>query len=152
MARRFGEPHVARNDRLKHLLLEKLAHVRRHLRSQIRPLVIHRQEHAIDVERRIQSRAHTPQRRHEIGESFEREIFAVQRDEHGFGGDERVQRQQAERRRAVDEDVIEAIAERREKSAQLRFAPRQRHHFDLGARQIAIGGQDRQIGNRGRAG
>ena len=91
MAWRLREPYVARNDCLKHFLFEEFAHVRRYLRAQIRSLVIHRQQHAIDIERRIQSRAHTPQRRHEIGQSFEREIFAVQRNEHRFGCDKRVQ-------------------------------------------------------------
>ena len=37
--------------------------------------------------------------RDEIGEAFEREVFAVERNQHGVGGDERVEREQAERRR-----------------------------------------------------
>ena len=59
-------------------------------------------------------------------------------------------REQAERRRAVDEDVIETIAERRDESPQLRFAAGQRDHFDFCARQIAIGRQYRQVGDRRR--
>ena len=114
---RFREPHVARNDGLKHFLLEKLAHVRRDLRAQIGALVVHRQQHAVDVERRIQSRAHTAQGSHQIRKPFQREVLAVQRDQHCFGGDECIERQQAEGRRAVDEDVIEAIAQRREEPA-----------------------------------
>ena len=46
-------------------------------------------------------------RRDEIGESFEREVFAVQRNQHAVGGDERVEREQAERGRRVDDDEIE---------------------------------------------
>ena len=50
--------------------------------------------------------AHAPHRADEIGKPFEREVLAVQRNQHGVGGDERVQREQAERGRTVDEDVI----------------------------------------------
>ena len=61
--------------------------------------------------------ADAPQRRDEIGEPFEREVLAVQRNQHRVGGDERVQREQAERRRTVDEDEIEVVAQRREERA-----------------------------------
>ena len=37
---------------LKHLLLEELAHVARDLLTEIRAIVVHRQQHAFDVERR----------------------------------------------------------------------------------------------------
>ncbi len=52
------------------------------------------------------------QRRHQVGEPFEREVLAVQRNQHRVGGDQRVERQQAERRRRVDEDVVELVAQR----------------------------------------
>ena len=55
-------------------------------------------------------------RRDEIGETFEREVLAVQRNQHAVGGDERVQREQAERGRRVDEDEVECVAQRREQS------------------------------------
>ena len=56
----------------------------------------------------VERRAHAPHRRDEIGEAFEREVFAVQRDQHAVGGDERVEREQAERRRRIDDDEIES--------------------------------------------
>ena len=107
------------------------------------------EKHAIDVNRRIQAGAHAPEGGDQIGEPFERGVFAVQRDEHGFGANERIERQQSERRRAIDEDVIETIAQRRKKPAQLGFAARERDHLDFGAREVAIGGQYREPWNRG---
>ena len=56
----------------------------------------------------IERGADAAQRGDEIGEPFEREVLAVERNQHRVGGDERVQREQAERRRRVDEDVVEA--------------------------------------------
>ena len=77
--------------------------------------------------------AHAAHGADEIGEAFEREVLAVQRNEHAIGGDERVQREQAERRRAVDEDVVELVAQRLEQVPQAAFAIGQGDQFDLGA-------------------
>ena len=107
VAGRFAEPDVPRDDGVERLFLEELPHVARHLLAQVRALVVHRQQDALDVERRVERRANAAHRRHEVGEPLEREVLAVQRDEHGVGGDERVERQEAERRRTVDEDVVE---------------------------------------------
>ena len=93
VAWRLGETHVSRNDGLKHLVLEKFANVFGDLGSQIRSLVVHRQQHAIDVERGVQAGLHPTQSRHQIGEPLEREIFAMKRNEDRLGGDKRVQRQ-----------------------------------------------------------
>ena len=112
----------------------------RHLLPQIRALVEHRQQHAFDVERRIERRAHAAHRADEIGEPFEREVLAVQRNQHGVGGDERVERQQAERRRAVDEDVVVVVAHRREQRAQPLFAPGKRDQLDFRAGQLRSAG------------
>ena len=60
----------------------------------------------------LSARAHAAHRADEIGEAFEREVLAVQRNQHGVGGDERVEREQPERRRAVDEDVVVLVAHR----------------------------------------
>src|SRR5690606_1032971 len=95
-------------------------------------------------------RADAAQRRDEVGQSFERKIFAVQRDQHGVGRDERVQREQAERRRAVDEDTVEAIAQRLQERAQTRLAVRQRDELDFGAGQVALGGKCGGVVARGR--
>ena len=112
VARRFAEPDVARDDGVVDALLEERADVAGDLLAEVGALVVHRQQHAGDVERRVERGADAAQRRDEIGEPFEREVLAVERNEHGVGGDERVEREQPERRRRVDEDVVEAIAER----------------------------------------
>ena len=116
VARRFAEPDVARDDGVVDALQEERADVARDLLSEVRALVVHRHQHAGDVERRIEGGADAAQRRDEIGEPFEREVLAVERNQHGVGGDERVEREQPERGRRVDEDVVEAVAERVEQA------------------------------------
>ena len=81
----------------------------------------------------------------EIGQPFEREIFAGERNEYGVGRDEGVQREQAERRRSVDEDDIEGVANPGEHGLQTALAIVERHEFDLGARQLPVGWNQRQV-------
>jgi len=144
VARRFTQPDVARNHRGEDAILKELADVARHLLPQVRPLVVHRHQHAGDVERRVERAAHAPQRRHEIGEAFEREVLAVERNQHGVRGDERIQREESEGWGRVDEDEIEAVAQRRQHVAQTPLAIRHRDELHLGAGEIAIGRHQRQ--------
>ena len=149
MAGRLAEADVARDDRPKHFFLEELPHVGRDLLAEVGALVEHREQHAFDVELRVQRRAHAAHRADEIGEPLEREVFAVERDQHGVGGDERVERQQAERRRAVDEDVVVVVAHGAKQRAQPFFARAERDHFDLGAGEMTIGRNQFQVVDRG---
>ena len=93
----------------------------------------------------IHRAADAAQRGDEIGEPFEREVLAVERNEHGVGGDERVEREESERRRRVDEDEVEAIAQRLEQIAQAALAIRQVDELDFRAGEIAIGGNEPQV-------
>ena len=83
--------------------------------------------------------AHAPHRADEIGEAFEREVLAVQRNQHGVGRDQRIQREQAERRRAVDEDVVEPRPQRLDDALEAPLALGHRDQLDLRAGQIAVG-------------
>ena len=83
--------------------------------------------------------------REQLGQSLQGVVLALDRDEHGIGGGQRVDGQQAERRRAIDEDVVvvgrgprgRALASRRSRCST-------RRQLDLGA-----GERDRPTG-RGR--
>ena len=99
----------------------------------------------------IEAVADAAERGHEIGEPFEGEVLAVERNQHGIGGDERVEREEAERRRRVDEDVVEAIGavvEAVDDRPEPMLAVGERHELDLGTREVAIGGDQGQIANR----
>ena len=56
-------------------------------------------------------------RLHELREALERVVLGLHRHDHPVGGGERVHRQRAERRRAVEEDEVEAVARRASASA-----------------------------------
>ena len=70
VARRFAEADVARDDECVDALLEERADVARDLLPQVRALVVHRHQHAGDVERRVERGADAAQRRDEIGEAL----------------------------------------------------------------------------------
>src|SRR4029450_10683593 len=98
-------------------------------------------------ERRIERLADAIEGRQQVGDAFEREVLAVDRNEDRAGRDERVEGQQAKRRRRVDEDVIELGTQRVDEPPQTSFAFTKRHQLDLGSGQIAVGGDERESFN-----
>ena len=99
---------------------------------------------------RIERRPHASQCGDEIGDALEREVFAGERDDDGVGGDERVERQQTERRRRIDEDVVEAVAQGVHERAEAALAILEQHELDLGAGEVAIRRDEGQAIDRGR--
>src|SRR3989442_663002 len=78
-ARRLGEPYVARNHGLVHLLAEVLLQLRRHLLRERIARVVHRSKQPFDIELRIQVLAHLFDRVHEIGEPLECVVLTLHR-------------------------------------------------------------------------
>ena len=62
---------------LKVFSLKNLSNVSRHLLAQICPFVVHRQEHTLDVESRVQHGANAAKGGDEFGKAFEGEVLAV---------------------------------------------------------------------------
>jgi hypothetical protein len=89
--------------------------------------------------------ADAPHRADEFGKTFESEVLAVQRYQHGVRGNQRIQGEQTERRGAVDEDVLEARPKRIEHALQTTLALEHRNHLDLCACQIPVGGHQMEI-------
>ena len=107
IARRLGDPDVAGDDRLEHLVAEVVPDVLLDGVGQPGTPVVHGQQDRGDVERRVQVLAYQVDVVDQLVEPFQRVVLALDRDQHLLRGHERVDRQQAERRRAVDEDVVE---------------------------------------------
>ena len=66
-----------------------------------------------DRQPRVQLALDQRQRVEQAGESLEREVLGLDRDDHAIGRDQRVDGQRAERGRAVEEREGEAVADRR---------------------------------------
>jgi hypothetical protein len=105
-------------------------------------------------EARVQGAADALDGAGDLADALEGEEFRLQRHDHAIGGHQRVQRDEAEGGWAIEEDEVEAGE---------RFGPRlqgerqpalpfvEADKLDLGAGEIGVGGQDREVGDGGRA-
>ena len=83
------------NDGVEHLRLKELPDVTRDELAQIRSFVVHRQQDTFDVELWIQRPTHTTHGADQIGQAFECEVLAMQRNDHRIGSDQRIEREKA---------------------------------------------------------
>ena len=126
-------------DEVAEVLLEDLDRLARVQQ----PLVEHRRQDPDDLDLRVQVLADHRQRVLELHETAQREVLALHGHDHAVGRDERVDRQQAERRRRVDEDEVVVVADRRERLLERALAADHRRERELGAGEV-----DRRDGER----
>ncbi len=114
MAGGLAEPDVAWDHRFVDLAGEHFADLFDHLLGEVRPLVVHRHDDPIDGQAGVQPLPHERDRLHQLRNPFQGQVLALHGDEHGVGRGQRVEREQAQRGRAVDEDLAVTVAIRRE--------------------------------------
>src|ERR1051325_10978105 len=149
VARALAQAHVARDDGVKQQLGKMLADLVGDLVREVVPDIEHREQDAFEMEAGVQLALDELDRLEERREPFERVVLALQRHEDGIGRGERVQREQAERRRTVEQYEIEFLLYALKNFSQARFALFERDQLDLGAGQIARRRRDekeRQLG------
>lgn len=149
MAGRFGQANVSRNHGLEDLRTEKAAKIGRNLAGKRGALVVHRQDDAFDFEFRIQIAANTHEGVEKLGNAFESQVFALDGDEDGVACGERIQREEIERGRAIENQEIILGFQRLDGLLELKFAIFEFHHLDRGARQVFIGGKQFEVFERG---
>ena len=88
----------------------------------------------------------------ELDEPLERQVLGLDRDYDAIGGDQGVDRDGAERGRAVEEGAGEALAHRAEAFAQADLGVLDPGQLDRGARQVDVGGDDPEVVGTGGAG
>src|SRR3954447_2006466 len=101
-----------------------------------RPAVVHRREDPLDPDLRVQVLADHRKCVFELDESAQREVLALHRDDHAVRRDECVDRQQAERRRRVDQDVVVRVPDGRERLLQRALAADHAGQRELGAGEV----------------
>ncbi len=119
--------------------------VRDHLLGEIGPLVHHGEEHALDLEPRVQGPADPLQGGAQRGDPLEGEVLALEGDEHALGGHEGVDGEQAQAGGAIDEDVVVAGGHRFQGLLQAELAGQQGNELDLRPREVAVGGSQGQV-------
>ena len=106
MTRRLGETHAARYDCLVDFVPQVLAQFIRHLRGEIGAGVVHRQHDPFNFQAAVQPARAELDARHQIGDPFERVVFALHRDQYAVCRDQSVHSQQLQRRGTVDADIV----------------------------------------------
>ena len=129
-------------------------------RRQVRASVEHRENDPLDREFGVQMVPDEVDRRGELAQPLERVVLALDRDEHGGGCREGVDREQTERRWAVEEHVVVSGDDAFESRRHPPLARQVSGEFDLGAgkrrrRRDEVESDDlgpkRQVGHRHRA-
>src|ERR1041384_434458 len=147
VARRFAEPDVARDEGLEELLAEVLPDLVDDLVRKPEAAVEHRHEHALDLESGVELLLHHRDRVQESSQSLEREVLALDGNEDRVGGYQRVEREEAERRGAVDENEFVFAAELVDEARHHVIAALDVHQLELGPDQIDVRREGRGVGD-----
>ena len=153
LARHRGlrEPDGAVDHRVEHEVAERLDDAVAHLPRVHRARVEHRGQDADDLEIGVEPVLHLVDGVHQQRDPAQREELAGQRDEDALGAGQGVDREQAERRLAVDEDHVVAIEHRLERPAERLLAADLGDQLHLGGRQVDVGREEVHPLDRGGA-
>src|SRR4030095_8626880 len=139
VAGRFRETHVAWDDGVEHLPWKVSIDLIANLEREARSAVEHREQDPEQVETGIQLLPNELHRLLEqVSKALERVELALQRDEHPIGCDQRVDRQETERRRAIDDDVVVGGRDGLESIPEPVLSPPAPYELDLGPDQVDI--------------
>ncbi len=110
VARRLREADAARDDRAEHGVAEVAADLVRDLGGEVGAGVEHREHDARDREVRVEVVADEVDGGDQLRQALQRVVLALDGDQHGVRAGERVDGQEAQRRRAVHEDPVPGVA------------------------------------------
>src|SRR5215203_623152 len=100
------EAHALTDDSAKHLVSEHLANLVLDVPAEGRALVVHGDDHPQNLYFRIRPLAHLLESLEQVVGAFEREVRRLDRNQEMRGGDQRIDGEQAQRWRTVDDDVL----------------------------------------------
>src|SRR6266540_7356445 len=139
VARGFSDPYVPWNDGLHDLAAQVPLHLALDLGSEAGPAIEHRQDYAFDLQPRVELLPDQSNSTKNVSQPFHRVVLALERHKGSVRGCQGIQGQQAERRRAVDDDEIVAVPDRRQCLLEPPLALVRRHELDLGPYEVYIG-------------
>src|SRR5256885_546173 len=138
MARRLSQPDVARHSRAAKLLAKKVLELSHDLLRQVGALVEHCQHYAFNAQLWIEPGAYAFNRVQQLADTFEGKVLALHRNQHGVGCNQRVQREQVQRRGTVQHHELEAITQWRERLAHAKLTRLSVDQLKVGADQVLV--------------
>ena len=118
VARSFTQLDIALDDGLEDQVLEVLLDLLIDLIVESGTAIVHSHEEAFDLQPCIETLADDTDGIQELRDPLEGKVLALHGDEHRVCSHERIDRDQAQRRGAVDEDVVVGIDYRLQDGAQ----------------------------------
>ena len=146
---RLGELHRLGDHRLVDLVAERLDHPLQHLAAVGGAAVVHGGQDALELEVEVEPLAHLVDGVQQQGHAAQAEELALQRDEHAVRDGQRVDREQAQRRLAVDQDEVVLLADRAQHPGQRHLPGDLVDQLDLGGGEVDVGRQQVQPGHVG---
>src|SRR6478609_6531381 len=140
--RRLAQLHCLPDDRGEDVVIADDAELVEHVLREIGPTVVERRQQAENLEVLVELQANRVDDLDEVVEALHRVELGLHRDDHVRRRDQAVHGQQAEVRRAVDEDVVVRVDDVTHRLAQDRLAAKRREQLALGARKIDVRRRD----------
>ena len=137
--RRFREPDRLRDRWVEHDEAEPGLHVFEHLTRVTAAWVEHRRDHAAHPQSLVRELAYVGDRLEQLRDASVAQGFALQRDDDFVGRGEAVDREHAERRRAVDEHDVERIADGVDRACERVLASGAGQEVDFRTGEIDVG-------------
>ena len=142
VTRGLCQPYIARNDGFEDLLAEETPQIGADLLGERGSLVIHGEEDSFNAELAIQSPADAHERVEQFRNSFEREVFTLNRHENCVAGSESIQSEQVERGRTIEQREFVIASDRFQKFSQTEFPLFHGYEFDDSAGKIFVRGNE----------
>src|SRR5215210_2341625 len=145
---RLAQPHVPGYDRAEHPIPEEGPYLLGHLVGQVGARVEHREEHPSHLEIWIQFFPHHPYALHELREPLQGVVLALYGDEDLVRRGQRVEREQVERRRTIEEHhVVRIRRQLLQGPLELELPSQTGHQLDLRTHEVDGGWCDVQPTN-----
>src|ERR671912_1676204 len=139
------ELHGPRDDRVEHLVAEVVDDARDDLARVQRPAVVHRREDAINLQPRVEPIGDLLDRLHEQRYPAHREELALKRDDDAVCRRQCVNRQESQRRLAVDEHDVVVVEDGAQDTREDLLAGDLTDELDLRGRQVDVRGEDVEV-------
>lgn len=149
--RSIGKFHRAPDKGAQHLLAAGLGNLVKDLAGMRGPAIVHSPQDA-DLEVRIGAAPHLGQNLLELLERPQRQIFALQGDEHDMGGHQRIGGEHAKCGRAIQEDAVVGRRDGREGLSEGAIPADLAQEFGFSASQVEVRGDERHLGYARRQG
>ena len=132
---------VAGDHRRVDLAGEVALDLLRHLHREVGARVVHREQHALQLDAGVQRALDDAHGVEQVAQALQRKILRLHRHQQRVRRAQGVQRQQLQRRRAVDEDEVVVGGEGRERVLEQKLPPVAPDHLNARARQRLAGRQ-----------